>query len=543
MSCNERAGLLVGAPNKKQHFTQACLCANANVPPCRLSIICAALILLAIVLRLVRYGSNPAIWLDEALLLDNLFDLSLLDLLGPLYHQQAAPWGFLLLTRLAMYVFGISEYALRLLSVLASCASPVLVYLVARRFLSITGMAIALTLFAISPAFIYFASELKPYASDAAIALGLYVLAIQTPISSWKRIHWLSAACAGAAAPWFSLPSIFILFGIGTALAGAALASRDTARMIRLAALGSIWGLSFGFYYIISLSQAGSDPALHAWWTHAYMPFPPRSITDLRWFVHAFAGMFEEHVGRIATPITAVFFVAGAWALVKRAPVFATAALLPWGAALAASAFGSYPFTSRFLLFVAPMLFVFIGAGVELTLAYTNSMSASLARKGAFAYAAIWILVALLLFPPLLHLPGAFTPTARDIGIRPEMRYLARQFQPGDWLYVQYWAHYPFRYYARRYGIPLDAYTAGITSRADWSHYAKDIERLEGKPRVWVLLQEVDAHLSGGEMSYLEQLLSTKGKQIDKLHTTKASLFLYEMKNPNIRPFQAVEQK
>src|ERR1700722_20601703 len=162
--------------------------------------------LLGAALRFRQYLANRSLWLDEAMLSLNIVHRSFAQLWQPLDHKQGAPVGFLGIEKWAVTMFGTSEYALRLFPLLAGIVSIVLFYLLARRVVRSMAVPLALALFALSPTLIYYASEVKQYSSDVAVALLLVYLAVT------KRI--LLLGICGAVAIWFSHPAVFVLGGI-----------------------------------------------------------------------------------------------------------------------------------------------------------------------------------------------------------------------------------------------------------------------------------------------------------------------------------------
>src|SRR5687767_12002909 len=77
--------------------------------------LCAVLVAFGALLRIIQYAANRSLWLDEAAFARNVLDRSFAQLLLPLDYLQTPPMGFLLFEKLAVSVFGGSEYALRLL--------------------------------------------------------------------------------------------------------------------------------------------------------------------------------------------------------------------------------------------------------------------------------------------------------------------------------------------------------------------------------------------------------------------------------------------
>ncbi len=72
-------------------------------------------------LRLMQYGADAALSLDEIAVARNVLERGWQNLLSaPLAYDQTAPRGFLLAEKLAAGIFGDSDYALRLFSLLCS---------------------------------------------------------------------------------------------------------------------------------------------------------------------------------------------------------------------------------------------------------------------------------------------------------------------------------------------------------------------------------------------------------------------------------------
>src|SRR5438105_8851772 len=75
--------------------------------------------LLGTAVRVRGYLFNRAVWLDEAHLALNIVNRSMGGLFKPLDHEQGAPFGFLVVEKLAVICFGNNELALRLVPMLA----------------------------------------------------------------------------------------------------------------------------------------------------------------------------------------------------------------------------------------------------------------------------------------------------------------------------------------------------------------------------------------------------------------------------------------
>src|SRR5687768_8546532 len=95
---------------------------------------------LGIVVRCLRYLCLFPLWNDEQYLALNLLDRDYAGLLRGLDYDQAAPFGFLMVTKAFVELFGMNEYSLRAFSLLCGAVGLVLFRSLAARLL--TGMAL-----------------------------------------------------------------------------------------------------------------------------------------------------------------------------------------------------------------------------------------------------------------------------------------------------------------------------------------------------------------------------------------------------------------
>ena len=139
--------------------------------------VCVELADSRIVLRLRQYLFDRSLWLDECLLALNILRRSPAQLLRTLDIYQVAPYGFLLLEKMAVRYLGTGEMALRLFPFLFGVGSIFLFVAVARRFVELPAVPIGVGLFSLCGPLIYYSSEVKQYSGDVAVALLLYLLA------------------------------------------------------------------------------------------------------------------------------------------------------------------------------------------------------------------------------------------------------------------------------------------------------------------------------------------------------------------------------
>ncbi len=137
-----------------------------------------AVVLIGAFCRLAQYFAEPSYWRDEALVVMNVMDKTAAQLPLKLDYSPAAPALFLICERGLFHLFGASEYALRLPSLLYGLASLPLFALLCRRIFP-GPIAFCITaFFAFSDEVIRRSAEVKPYSGDAFCAVLLLYLAL-----------------------------------------------------------------------------------------------------------------------------------------------------------------------------------------------------------------------------------------------------------------------------------------------------------------------------------------------------------------------------
>ena len=328
-----------------------------------------ALCILGAALRLWQYGVGASLWADEANMVLNIEDRPVSRLLGPLDFRQMAPPGWLLLVKAAVTLFGEGEHALRLVPLLGSLATLPLCWHVARQVLPPgIGRTLALGLVAIGGPFIFFAAQVKPYATDVAVALGLLALALAVRRDGPGGGRMVRLGLVGAIAPWFSYPAILVDAGLLAALGLAAIVGRDRERLRALLPVAITWAASIVATVAWARTTVTPDDALYMqrFWARSLMPWPPQSLQDLGWPVSRLTTVYGG--GGLRYPAPGIFLVLaaiGAWALWRRARDLAWLLLGPILATFGAAALRVYPFAPRLVLFLFPVFLLLTAAGVE----------------------------------------------------------------------------------------------------------------------------------------------------------------------------------
>lgn len=485
-----------------------------------------------ILVRLIQYLNNRSLWGDEVNLALNIIDRSYGELAQVLDNNQAAPLGFLWLEKLITQMVGNSEYALRLLPFVASLVSLGVFYRLVRRYSSAGAAPIAIALFVGGRHTLYFATELKPYSSDVAIALILWWLAVTVrhKILNYREI--VTFVCLGSLAIWLSYPAILVLGG----LAGWNLLT--AARKLRLKILVNrsgiylSWLISFGLFYYSTIAQTLTNEDLSSSWESRY----PDSLGDILWLFDALGRFFYHPMGfsGIADGIGIFAFIVGCVAWYRRDRSIFLALISPFVATIIAAYLHQYPFRDRLVLFLAPLGITIVSEGVAWM--FTGSKRANKTCSWLWSISGIICLYTLTF--PAIYRAGNFTVRPEQKHeVRPVLEYVVEQMRSPDEIYVYTEANAAFIYYTELNGdADLDP-TLGTVSFAAKSklaekqqQLAEELQPLEGD-RVWFVLR-ADPTVEQEILQYLDRI----GEQQSSFHQTGASAYLYNL-NTNFNDF------
>lgn len=474
------------------------------------------IICLGVILRLVQYLFNRSLWLDESALALNIINRSFSQLLQPLDYNQVAPIGFLMVEKLLIQSFGSSEYILRLFPFLCGVFSLFLFCKVAKHYIKQKAALIALLLFTISNPLIYYSSECKQYSSDVFIALLLYTVTIYIQSKRLTTSRIALFGVIGAVAIWFSHPAIFILAGIGLSLTLFYLNKREWLKISKFSIAYSIWILSFVTFYFVSLRNFSHDKPLLNFWKGSFMPFPPKT----KWFSNMLFEFLNNPLGLSYFPgIVKLMLLIGCISMFFKKKKKFVVLISPILFTLFASGLHKYPFSGRLLLFIVPIVILFIAEGIKQIKTKTSNNSSIL----------VIIIIGLLIFPPLLstsyHL---LKPRTRE-EIKPIISYVRENRQSGDLLYLYYSSQFAFKYYSGSYGFNDNDYIIGVSSRGNPEKYISDLDKLRDNKRVWILF----SHVHQDEEILFLNYLNSIGKGIDYFKAKGASVYLYDLKEKN----------
>ena len=464
-------------------------------------------------MRLAQYARARSLWLDEAMLANNVIELPLTRLMPP-HLIKVAPFGFLAAEKLVIGILGTSEIAFRLIPLLAALGSLVLLYVASRQLLDQRERLLALAIFALSPPLIYFASEAKPYSSDVFITLALTIAVLYYLRAPSGRLL-VGLGAAGVIAVWFSYPAIFLLAVVGPIMLWI---DRTQSRPLwPVLAVGASWVASFVGCYELTMRDFATQESLVSYWSSAFAPFPPLAWSDLAWYGDRFSDLFDELLGtaKSITGLALFLAVVGAVRMWKRRRVEALVVLGPLGATLIASMAQRYPVEGRVVLFWCPALVLCLAAGA-------GSLTSDTRLRWVTA-----LLAAMLLLAPV---ESAFTlAKGRTINVEPAeemgplLQELVHRVKTGDAVYVYYGAQSAASYYARRLGWNHRLHL-GKRHRDDPESLLLEIDRLRAD-RLWLIFSHVHHGTHGNEKRLILDHVKRRGRIIQRIQKPGAWAF------------------
>jgi hypothetical protein len=495
-----------------------------------------ALVALGAGLRLWQYFANTALWLDEVALARNILDRSLWQLLtSPLAYDQAAPRGFLLVEKVAVSVFGSSGYVLRFFPLITSLIALVVFWRIVARWLEgLPGLA-ALALFATAAPHVVFASQVKPYSFDVAVALLLLWLALDLRGLDLSVQKGLRVGIAGGVLVWFSLPSVLVAFAIGVSLILFSLNDRQPVPGGRLRVLAMTVGLWLASALVSALvglagTTASTKEYLHRYWAVGFPPVPISRIAKTLWpWDQLEALLGKGGAASLIYPVPKIYFaliVLGFVVLWSRDRILTASLLAPIGLTLAAAFARQYPFSDRLILFLTPSFFVAIGESSEQIRQWVSRWSKPLG-----------VLVSVLVTSSAVY-PMAKTPPVYHFeDMKPVLAFMQERRRPNDSVYAYYGAAPEVSFYAGAFGLRDNAYAVGGCHRGDSRRYFEEIDIFRGRPRVWLLI----THTLYREREDILHYLDTIGLRLDSFvmksrfpdrSGSPAEVFLYDLSDP-----------
>lgn len=428
---------------------------------------------IGIILRIAIYMSDRCLWIDECMLALNITTRTWSGLLEPLDWNQGAPLGYLLLVKGITEWAGVSEESLRSVSLFCSLVGLVGFAVLSRRLLPGWAAVGAIALYSASPGLVSYSAECKQYACDAAVTVGLLLLAERLH-RHWSWRAMLGMTLGGMAALWFSHPAVFVLAGIGGSLLIKTLPQRQFHQCMFLALIGLSWMLSFGLLYFLHLRHLVHNDYLQRYWQEHFLPLTGIGTASWLWdHGLGWCAITVGHSGAIAGGGLAIWGSFVFWRTRREWLILIFGIM---GAALVAAAWGRYPLAGRMVLFLAPILILGMAAG---------GWSIWRMCTPRASIVAAFLLLTVLLSAVSQSLRECRFPS-RSEEIRPLLEVVRQQWRSGDKVLVLRSALPAFLFYTQEAPFPPGVVWANperFVGGSAWEQW----QRLCSSSRLWVL--------------------------------------------------------
>lgn len=516
-----------------------------------------------LLIRFYHFFYDRSLWMDEVYLSSSLLKKDYFDLaMKPLFYQQKAPIGFLWLVRFMVEAFGNTELCLRIIPLISGIVSIFLFIPVSRYFLPIPGAVLAMGILCLSPALIYHSVEIKQYSTELlATVLSLYLFIKYIQANDLKKM--LIWGILGALILWFSYSAIFILAGIAIGLSTFYLLTKNIKQFSISILPFSLWLISFALNYLMFTHKHAESQWIAYWFRsyHNFMPFPPTSFADIKWFFLNIYRMMDYPLGLlwnfhnipslfgilVKMPfIPIALLLTGAFAFVKGNKINALVIFVPVLLTLIASGLELYPLTERFWVFISPVFILMIAKGFS-----------HIATK--FRFGKLTVLFFLLVMTPAILQSAASMMKPEQFYVhkksfqREALQFVNRNYIADDAVYV-YWNNLPgYKVYKLMYPLKYTA-IEGEDQRKSAQNYAdyyqrldKDFSKFSAGKRVWLIyntrfLTDIGDRIDEPSWYYKDRQNPTdhllkefmkKGRPIRKFVSADVTVYLFELNKIN----------
>jgi len=421
----------------------------------RLFVVAAAVVMLfGIALRVRALRAGGQMFYDEVNLSLNVLVRPAWELWFPLDLAQTAPPLFLLVVKAVTRWAAASPEALRAVPLLAGCGLLPALWHLSRRLLEPDEALLALSLVALSPLHVFYASFVKPYTGDALVTVVLVASAAAALRAPTVRRLALLGALGLLSIP-LSSTSIFTLAGAGASVLLLAWRRRSTSIAATAAGFVLVWG-ALMLVLLHTTYATLEDPAtpiarfMRFFWARYFLylswawGLPSLHRVSSSILENAFVSPpFADEVG-LSTILLGLLAVVGLIACIRRDRAVGVLLAVPLGALYAACALQRYPMGARVTLFVTPLVALTIAAG-------TGTLLRQLPRAARTAVVLVIVGVGLAgMTGPLLH---PVRPS-REAMTRDLVATIRASLREPDGIYLRPGVIAPWLYYSTNWRRP-----------------------------------------------------------------------------------------
>jgi hypothetical protein len=481
-----------------------------------------SIVALGLAIRLIGLGWH-SLWFDEALEYSRAAGSQRHAIVGrpgdldpPLYPVLNHFW----------FMLGTDQAFIRLPAALFGAGAVYLGYVWARAIFGQAIGTLTALLLALAPVQVHYSQELNQYSLVVFLSIAT-LIAFERLQASLRPADWaLYTAVSlldlltyhGLAFLLLAL-DLYLVYRIVKLLIAAA-SWRDRCRLLVVPAISAVVALSV----ILVLWMVRPDHLAKAAWPSRF------NDTDLWREWEVFSNIVWHHIPAFFTlPFShgpalwivraaSLLAIAGAVYLLDRMPagprILGIGVAIPLAAMHVASGFGAYPFGFRYVLFLSPIYFVALAAGLWSIWCANRwiGMATTALLCGVFIF-----------FSPHGAWPNPWLSVPREES-GPVVAHLERHLRPDDAVYVYYGARPAFNYYYRgpRSNVRFGSWFRSAPAE---SKAVELIAAARGHPRLWLIM----SHIHPGEDKQLVEILRAESCRLeDRFVTVNAAAFVFE---------------
>jgi hypothetical protein len=482
------------------------------------------IIFIAVFLAIYQFIFNRSLWLDEACLSLNIINKGFVDLTNPLDYNQVAPVGFLFIEKILVLIFGKNEYALRIFSLISFLTSIPFFYLLSYKLTKNKTIAlISTSIFSINYRLLFYSSEVKQYSTDVLITVIFLYLFINLQLNKDKGLFVY--AIFGSIALWFSNVSIVILFVTGVYHFYAEVYKKHNYKCLMFLLL---WGISFLIYYKLLIYNHPTTEFMKSYWAYSFLPFNIFSSDFYHFIYWANIIIYGSSLG--FGPFWPIPLIISSFAIIYTLKhqnyTLLYLCLSPIIVHLLLSGFKLYPFETRFILYIIPLIILIYSIGLCQLFNFVKMKIPKLPKP-------LLIIPVLIMFYPIHH--QGFPIQEEEI--KDSMHYIKKNIKKDELIYVYYSAYRAFQFYNETGIININnPIVIGTSSHNENVKYTNELLNLNGK--TWLLFSHVYPWgTENNEEKYMvEFLLKNNSELLDVQKYKGSSVYYIDTKKPKDFP-------
>jgi len=433
------------------------------------------LILIGISIRVYHYLVNRSLWLDEAMLANNIINRDFSQLLETLDRRQIAPIGFLLVQKTSSLLFGVNEFAFRLFPLLCGVFSIPLLYLLLKKIANEKTALLGLLFFIFGRYLLYYSHEAKQYNLDLIIYIASFYFFYYKNITNYSYIRLLGIGFIGGLFVWFSHLSAVFLVSISIFLLLRAILNKDLFQVKKVLIPIFIWATSVCLNYFLFIHNHSNETVqTNAFTSIGYFPPNPFRFENLAWFYTLTIHLIQFPLGTSSGIFVLFVIICGLFYIIKTKKYKILILGMPILIHLVLSFLKLYPFYGRFILYTTVFVIILTVMGFKMLIEW----------KPRIGY-----IISIITVIAFMELPirGCLNPFYFE-EIRPSIEYIENNREENDAIYVYLGAIPAFDYYQNLFNLN-GKIIEGKVYTPDHTAYDSEIERLKelNLSRVWIL--------------------------------------------------------